>query len=307
MSKHADVLCGQINLQKGAMGTQNLISYLSSALQTGCGHKPSGFEAADFHSFLIFLQEPPCKGKRLIYLDRSHQVFYAQSNVRPRSAIYASRDLNLWFSPQFSDGDITTCIWRRKGTADCFIASVYLDITADAIPDSLERLVNHCRDNNIDLMFGADTNAHSSLWNSADTNRRGESLEEFVLKHSLQIHNRGNHFTFHRGMARTIIDVTFSLGAIGNNITDWHVSDDVQGSDHLLLQWRLTISSPKSIQIRNYEKGDWPSFQVCLEESSTPKQFSSSTFNKLRLDLEAHSFLQDIFRSLAVCVYEEDV
>ena len=199
MSKHADVLCGQINLQKGAMGTQNLISYLSSALQTGCGHKTNGFQAADFRSFLLFLQEPACKGKKLVHIDRSHQVFYMHGANRPRSAIYASRDLNLWFSPQFSDGDITTCIWRRIGSANCFVASVYLDITTDAIPDTLKRLVNHCRANNIDPLFCADTNAHSSLWNSADTNKRGELLEDFVFQNSLRVHNRGNHFTFFRG------------------------------------------------------------------------------------------------------------
>ena len=67
------------------------------------------------------------------------------------------------------------------------MASVYLDITADAIPVTLNRLVNHCRVNNTDLMFCADTNAHSSLWNSADTNRRGEALEDFVFQYSLKV------------------------------------------------------------------------------------------------------------------------
>ncbi len=72
-----------------------------------------------------------------------------------------------------------------------------------------------------------DTNAHSSLWQCSDTNKRGEMLEELIFTYNININNVGDHFTFFRGEARTIIDVTLSTAKVWERIKNWKVTTDV--------------------------------------------------------------------------------
>ena len=81
----------------------------------------------------------------------------------------------------------------------------------------------------------------------------------------MEIQNTGNQFTFYRGTARTIFDVTFTKGlTLGAAVQDWRVMDQVQGS--LMLEWRLMISAVSPYKSRNWNKGDWNLFQTSLEE-----------------------------------------
>ena len=80
-----DVLCGQINLQKGRTGLTNLLSYLDSCLHTKppkskfsqdlyLGHDSSE-QKKKTDSFLCFLQEPPTHENRVIGLGQGNHVF----------------------------------------------------------------------------------------------------------------------------------------------------------------------------------------------------------------------------------------
>ena len=53
-----------------------------------------------------------------------------------------------------------------------------------------------------------DANTHNPMWGPADSNARGEMIEEFVLHHDLLICNKGSLPTFVGRNTSTIIDIT---------------------------------------------------------------------------------------------------
>ena len=65
---------------------------------------------------------------------------------RPKAAIYASSNLNIWKLSQFTDADLATTLWKtgKDDLPEIIVASLYLDIGAhDVIPPIFTRLVRH--------------------------------------------------------------------------------------------------------------------------------------------------------------------
>ena len=169
-----DVLCGQINLQKSMGSSTQLLSYLTTGLHTGPQNpfelsQRSGVQdrtGARTNSFLVFLQEPATMPNRVVGLGSGNKIFYDKLCDRTRTAIFASRNLDVWPVQEFTTKDVTTGIWINDGR-EIYVTSAYFDITLDrVIPETLERLMDHCEQRGHEVMICADTNAHSSLWNS---------------------------------------------------------------------------------------------------------------------------------------------
>lgn len=278
MDRRNDVLCGQINLHKGIAGATNLREHISNLMHTNpqqlnvLGQRESDsshYQCSRISAFIICLQEPPTNGGKVVGFGRGNNVFYGK-HERPRAAIYSSRNLNLWPVAEFTTRDVTTCLWKWPNGKEVYVTSVYMDILNRQVADqTVINLLDFCKRNSKELLLCSDTNAHSSLWNCNDTNGRGSRLEELIFQYKLKVHNEGQHFTFFRGTAKTIVDVTLSMGDnMAELVSNWRVSEEVQGSDHLLLQWTITISSPNHVKFRDMKKGDWSLFQDVLEAKS---------------------------------------
>ncbi len=172
----------------------------------------------------------------------------------------------MWLVPEYTLGDMATCLWKLGEKEDVLITSFYMDITNTAVwPPQLEKLLRYCARKKKELVICADTNAHSSLWQCNDMNKRDEMLEELIFAHNINIYNVGDHFTFSRGKARTIINVTLSMANVWERIRNWRVTTDVQGSDHLLIQFLITISNVTVLKSRNFNQGDWDLLQKTME------------------------------------------
>ena len=63
-------------------------------------------------------------------------------------------------------------------------------------PMEVARLVDHCKTLRMHLLIGCDANAHHQLWDSTDTNQRGQRLVEYLVTTELDILNVGNTPTF---------------------------------------------------------------------------------------------------------------
>ncbi len=89
------------------------------------------------------------------------------------------------------------------------MASLYLDITKDIRENTnFLRSIDFCEVNKFPLVVGADSNAHSIMWGSENSNSRGEVLEELLLEKDLEVLNEGNEATFSTCRARSIIDIS---------------------------------------------------------------------------------------------------
>ncbi len=250
-----------------------------------------------YSSFVLCLQEPPVNKGRITGMGGGVNLFYDRSSEGPRAAIMALTDLHMWLDSNHTSGDMVTCLLKTQ-VSEIYITSVYMDITYSTVwPPLLQKLVKHCCRKRRELIICADTNAHSSLWGSVDTNTRGEAVEDAIFMNNLTVLNNGSHHTFYRRNCQTHIDVTMCSQAIGESIHNWEVCTAVVGSDHLLIQFDLTISSNLRKKSRNYRKGDWNLFQETLEKLAPP---SPRFWSREQLEWEATRFSEDITSTLNI-------
>jgi len=260
------VLCGHINLQKGDLGAIALMQCLKLSMHTNTLKKE------DICAFIVGVQEPPFSNNRIRSFNRENSLFYDHFAERPRAALYASRNLDLWPMSDYTDADMASCLWKtgNNDIPEVVVSSIYMDITNDEVCSSkLKKLTRFCHNKGKELLLLCDTNAHSTLWSCTENNSRGDKMEEFIFSSNLSVCNTGNHPTFFNRRAETIIDVTLASVNLREHIQDWKVETSVTGSDHYLISFLITISINKQITIRNYDKGDWNLFQASMEVLSS--------------------------------------
>ena len=156
----------------------------------------------DFHAqsnssgfFISMLQECHLlKNGKPSGLDNQHLILQTDSG-RPRATIYAHKNMPLWFNHDLSSIDVATCLWVTK-EADfprILVISAYWDIFLEEPPAKLTKSLNYARTNGFQVMLGMDSNAHTTLAGNPTTNKRGHT---YLLRHNLEIVNRGNTPTF---------------------------------------------------------------------------------------------------------------
>ncbi len=101
----------------------------------------------------------------------------------------------------------------------------YLDINLTVGLLKFVQLLDFCNSKRIPLIVGADSYAHSVLWGCEETNKRGEELEELILRFNLNVANRGGEFTFSTSRANSIIDSTLVNSLTSNSLfpRNWRV------------------------------------------------------------------------------------
>lgn len=100
------------------------------------------------------------------------------------------------------------------------------------------------------LLLGGDFNAHSHLWGSMTTDRRGELLIRWAATYELRILNLNGVHTCIRPQGSSIIDLTWASPALLALVDWWGVLDSVESlSDHLYIQ--INIKTHKLIKDNN--------------------------------------------------------
>ena len=255
----SSINCCQINLQKSLAG--------SSVLN-------------DRDEKIVFVTEPATKGSRIIYLNRPDTDVLAHSgNHRPRAALRVNRGLHPWLIPEYTDGDMCTVTVKIEGR-QVIVCSLYLDINLDAQRPLFLALIDRCNSDQVPLIVGMDSNAHSTLWGCQEGNSRGGDLESLFLSKNLTVMNAGSVPTFVTSRAQSIIDVTVvNCAALEHlNLREWTVSTEMSASDHRYILFELGKYRASSEKFRNLRKADWDTFQSLLSKGTlpTPKEDGSN-------------------------------
>ena len=269
------------------------MAYLSALMQS-----TSNNQSGTPNSFLFSLQEPWAPRNRIAGLgSRAHLEYDRTATRPPRAAIYASKDLDIWYMPEWSTPDQATCMWKTGNPIipTIIVTSVYFDITAQStVSATLARLSEHCMCNSKPLLLCCDTNAHSTLWHSPQSNKRGEDVEEFILSNGLEVFNNSAIPTFQTQRGGTIIDVTMGSPRLVEFVQNWEVDLDYVGSDHHLIRFSFTISS-QTQRKRDFRQGDWYLFQKLIAEAdyAPPPRWTTD-----EIDYALDRLYRDIDRAL---------
>jgi hypothetical protein len=205
------------------------------------------------------LQEPNLWKNNPCGLTKSNLHFTRDSNCR--TAIYASPELGLTFHPDLSSRDCTTCSFVVDGNK-IYISSVYLDCLLTVEEAAWMNTIQKADTAHQHLIAGINTNAHSDVWGSPATDRRGLAVENVLFQAGLCVLNKGSKPTFETAMAATLIDITVASPAIASMITNWQVMQEMHLSDHHMLSADLPVL-PDVMPLRkgrNLKKADWKEF-----------------------------------------------
>lgn len=221
---------------------------------------------------IVLIQEPWINRNIIRGFDENKvNLFYKRiTNVRPRTCIVASKELNATLLPQYSSGDVTTVLINTKNGDDSeefLLSSFYLPYEEQhKIPDDTARdAIEFSASSGIPIIIGADCNAHHILWGSSDTNSRGEKLVEYLATTSLDIQNRGIEPTFINKRRQEVLDITLVTQDLSNRINNWHVSCEDTLSDHREINFSLSCEVTTGELFRNPRNTDWSIFAKILK------------------------------------------
>ena len=151
------VICRQLNTHKSSICCSELF-----------------VQAATDVRYLYFVTEPYIHNEQPASLPRHNLLFGGKS---PRAALLADVTQQITLMPQFSSRDVTTATWLPRGDSSfpkqVILMSVYWDGSFAELPAELEKALEFSSERDIPILITGDFNAHSTLWYSKDTDRRG--------------------------------------------------------------------------------------------------------------------------------------
>ncbi|KAI5692217.1 hypothetical protein M8J75_011747 [Diaphorina citri] len=122
------------------------------------------------------------------------------------------------------------------------------------------------------LILGCDANAHHTVWNSTDTNTRGESLLEYIVGNNLTILNQGSRPTFITAVRKEILDLTLCTQHIANSIKGWKVLKETSMADHQYIYFEIEGRCVEQISYRDPKRTNWDHFRRDLKRKLDPVQ-----------------------------------
>ncbi len=260
------------------------LNFLQLNLHKG---RPSTNELNKWEYDIALVQEPNIsKGGRINIIQAPKQSY---SQERARAAIIIASNIHYWPVDKLSTRDLAVVALKSHG-GQLYVASGYLDITKTPIIPELENLVNHCEISRIPLIIGVDANAHSPLWGEAESNDRGNIIEDWIYQKDLTIQNVGRSPTFTpiTGVRHTIIDLTITNRWASQRVSNWEVlKDDDSLSDHKKITYNYSTEiAEQEGCIRQYTKANWEIFQQTLRNVGIQNIIDSYSLDEMMEKLE---------------------
>lgn len=258
---------------------------------------------------IALIQEPwQWKGRVLGLKIPGYTTLSASNSCKIRTCIVLKNNLNFFFLPNLSNADLVVARLESvpsMGSRGLLLVSAYLPYDSLIPPpgDALESLVTYSSSQRLNLVIGADANAHHIGWGSSNINRRGEYLAEYISSTDLVIVNSGNTPTFVNSVRQEVIDITLVSVSLYNYLIDWHVSEEPSFSDHMFITFKLLLNdhlpiNPQSSHFRNARHTDWARFESTLNhELSGEVSLSSLSL----IESEVTNFNNKIIHAFESC------
>lgn len=233
---------------------------------------------------IILIQEPNIRKGKVSELGKDNIfMFNGTLNGKTiRSAIWVKKEIikegRISMLGEFTDTDTTTIDATLKyhdgHQEKIIICSAYLPKLSDRdakgkahninkpLNDLHERLFRYCNNNNLQLIFGCDANAHNQVWSESYNDVRGESIIDTIISHELHILNRGSRATWSNSEHSSIIDITFSTARIKDKIMNWRVIEEETLSDHRLISFEINTEEISQEKSNNIKKCDFIKYKV---------------------------------------------
>jgi len=135
ISQASDIKVVQINLHRAKASSSNLIQYIY-----------------DNKLDIALISEPWCNNGKICGLN-GLKLHYMSCD-RPRAAVAYNSDLKVWPMNEFTSPDVSTVNFEGKDS-NVILCSTYMDRNLNEIPETLRKLVDHCKQNNCKLIISS--------------------------------------------------------------------------------------------------------------------------------------------------------
>jgi len=147
---------------------------------------------------IAFIQEPYNYQNQVIGIPRNYKIFTSGKGRKRAAVVVVNKKIDAILMDQLSDED-TAVIEITYGNLRFIATSIYLDIKNE-ISSDLHKIENIQRlAKRRGLLVAMDSNARSTTWYDATTNRTGRILGEFLISNRLNIAKRPYHVLVHQG------------------------------------------------------------------------------------------------------------
>ena len=271
MNSNSDLKIEQINLHHSKAATANI--YRGIVVE---------------HTSVILIQEPWVNNNKVLGFGRfSNRIFKTNKKVSPRAAIYVSSELDAIQLHQFSDRDLVVVRVTRTADqgGDFLIVSCYMP-DKEKVPytDLLIKVIEFSEEKKVPILMGSDANAHHTVWGSTDINPRGTALLQFIADSELNILNKGKFPTFVTKNRKEVLDITLASNGLVDKINSWRVSLIHDFSDHRIIRFNLSGSTPKISRFRNPRRTNWEQYRDFLSQHVTDKLGTILPKSSIELD-----------------------
>lgn len=123
-----------------------------------------------------------------------------------------------------------------------------------------------------------DFNAHHTIWGCHDTNRRGQTMENFINQNNLTFLNTGTPTFYKNNTIPSAIDLTISTNNIAQKI-NWYVHNSNLGSDHhpiVITYNEKPLYENSFVPKWKFTKANWEKFAELCRSNLTPITFAQT-------------------------------
>lgn len=116
-------------------------------------------------SDIALITEPYQKKNKVKCLQNDQILYGTNGNNVPRSCIMFRKNMHFTPLTQFCSSDVTVAsinVAMNDTSSKIILCSAYFDINKN-IPNEVQEVITYCKTNNLQLILGCDTNAHSLL------------------------------------------------------------------------------------------------------------------------------------------------
>ena len=211
----------------------------------------------------MLISEPNVYKGKVMGRAANTRVFPQNMDTKQRAVIIASRGIMGTEIAELSTKYcVTVLVTGNEGKL--LLTSFYMDIKERVEKSKILEVIQYAEKKGLPLIMGWDTNAHSCLYGT-DNNRRGDDIEDIILKYDLKIENVGITPTFQtfRGNKemKSCIDVTLSKNLGNLLIRGWKVNTEYNASDHNAIEFQVDGIYNKEVTTRKWHKADWGVFK----------------------------------------------
>ncbi|KXZ75566.1 hypothetical protein TcasGA2_TC031845 [Tribolium castaneum] len=142
--------------------------------------------------------------------------------------------------------------WISTSVVTVYSCYISPNSTIGEFINVLESLTTSMQTQSDPVIVTGDFNAKSTEWGMPYSDRRGSLLADWIAQHDLTAANKHDEYTFQRGLAQSIIDLTLVPTYLVHKLSNWRTLDAESLSDHKYIAFTWDDNAGTTCQTSGY-------------------------------------------------------